>query len=138
MSATVSSSKQLQPLRALHHVGEIADGLGVGQIAALGDVAHRQVLLDQPGRRLRLGRAQAEARAELARHARANDRVVLLVPLADVVQKGGNEQRAPVLDGPDDLGRQRQLAPWRRRARCRSACPRCERDAHRPCSGGTC
>ena len=111
--------QQLQPLRALHHVGEVADGLGIGQIAALSDVAHRQVLLDQPDDGFGLRRRQPEARAQLARDARADDRVVLGVALADVVQEGGDKQRAPVLDGADDLGRQRQLVGWRRRARCR-------------------
>ena len=63
--------QQLQPLRALHDVGEVADGLGVADVAAEGDRAHQQVVLDEPGDGLGLGRAQAEARAERARDARA-------------------------------------------------------------------
>ena len=33
--------QQLQPLRALHDVGEVADGLGIADVAAEGDLAHQ-------------------------------------------------------------------------------------------------
>ena len=91
--------QQLQALRALHDVGEVADGLGVADVAAEGDLAHGQVLLDQPGDGLGLGRAQAEARTELAGDARADDGVVLVAALGDVVQEGRDVERAAVLDG---------------------------------------
>ena len=79
--------QQLQPLRALHDLGEILAGLGVGQVAALGDVAHRQVLLDQPGHRLGLRGRKAEARAQPAGDLTAKDRMVLGPALGDVVQE---------------------------------------------------
>ena len=63
--------QQLQPLRALHDVGEVADGLGIGNVAALRDVAHHQVLLDEPGDRLRLGRASVRGAGQSLRAMRA-------------------------------------------------------------------
>ncbi len=68
------------------------------------------MLLDEPRGRLRLGCAQTEARTQLARHARADDRVVLQLALADVVEERGHKERPPVLDRLDDLRRQRKLA----------------------------
>jgi hypothetical protein len=54
--------QELQPLGALHGPGEGADRARVGDIAAEGDVAHEQMVLDEPGDGFRLGRAHAKAR----------------------------------------------------------------------------
>ena len=62
---------------------------------------------------------QAEARAELARDAGADDRVIFLAALADVVQKRGDEQRAAVLIVLMICARQRQLGRERRPSRPR-------------------
>ena len=109
MSATVSSSSSFSRSGLCTTSAKSRIVFGIGQIAALRDVAHRQVLLDQPDDGLGLRRRQAEARTQLAGDARADDRVILGAALADVVQERGDVQGAPVLDGADDLGRQRQL-----------------------------
>ena len=101
--------QQLQPLAALHQIGEVADGLGVVEVAALGEGAHHQMMLDEPGRGLGLGRREAEPRAELARDAGAGMRMILVAALGDVVQEGRDVERAAIVDGADDLGRDRML-----------------------------
>ena len=65
--------QQLQPFGRLHHRGEILDGLAVGQVARLRHARHHEVVLDQPGDRLGVGRGKAETRAKPPRHARAGD-----------------------------------------------------------------
>jgi hypothetical protein len=102
--------EQLQPLGTLHDVGKGADRLGVSEIAALRGGAHRQMLLDEPGDRLRFCAVEAEAWAELPRDPCARDRVILVAPLRDVVEKSRDVQRPPVLDRADDRRRHRQLA----------------------------
>ena len=106
MSATVSTSKQLQPLRALHDVGKVADGLGIADVAAERHLAHAQMLLDQPGGGFHLGWRQAQARPQASGDAGADDGVILVAPLGDVVQERRNVERAAVLDGVDDAGGQ--------------------------------
>ena len=87
--------EQLHALQRLHHGGEVLDGLAVGQVARLRDRRHHEVLLDQPGDGLGVGRRQPEPRAEPARDARAGDRMVLDPALGDVVQEQRDiEQRA--------------------------------------------
>ena len=41
--------QQRQTLRRLHHVGEGLGGFGVRRVARLGDLAHQEVIFDQPG-----------------------------------------------------------------------------------------
>ena len=82
--------------------------------------------------------AQAEARAELARDARARQRVILDAPLGDVVQERRHVERAPVLDGLEDAWSTADAARRPCRARCRRARRRCGSDARPPCSDGTC
>ena len=93
----------------MHEVGEVADGLGIVQVAALGKLAHHQMILDQPDRRLGLGRGEAQAASQLLRDSRTGLRMVLVAPFGDVVQEGGHVQRAAIVDGADDVGRDRVL-----------------------------
>ena len=101
--------QQLQPLRALHQRGEIAHRLRIVEIAALRDLAHGEVVLDQPHRRLGLRGVEPEARAQLAGDAGAGDRMILVAALGDVVQERRDIERAPAVDGAHDLARQRVL-----------------------------
>ena len=99
--------QQLEAFRALHDIGEVAHGLGITDVAAEGDLAHGEMLLDQPGRRFDLGGRQAQARTQAARNARADDGVVFVAALGDVVQKGRDIQRTPVLHRVDNSGGER-------------------------------
>ena len=101
--------QELQPFAALHQGGEIANGLGVVEVAALGELTHGQVMLDQPRGGLGLGRVQAKPRAELAGDPRADDRMILVPSLGDVVNEGGDIERTAIVDGADDLARHRML-----------------------------
>ncbi len=56
------------------------------------------MLLDQPGDGVGLGGGQAEARTDLAGDAGADDGMILVAALADVVQEGRDVERAAVLD----------------------------------------
>ena len=60
---------------------------GIVQVAALGELAHDQVVLDQPGDGRDFVRTQAEARPQLAGDARADDGVILVAALGDIVQE---------------------------------------------------
>ena len=50
--------QQLQPFERLDHGGEILDGPAIGEIPRLGGDRHHQMLLDQPGDGLGLGRRE--------------------------------------------------------------------------------
>ena len=112
----MSTSRSFQPFAALHQGGKIAQGLGIVEVAALGELAHGEVMFDEPGRGLRLGRVEAQPRAKLARDARADDGVILVSPLGDVVNQGRDIERAAIVDGADDLARQRMFGGKRPRS----------------------
>jgi hypothetical protein len=99
--------KHLQPLEALHHRGEIEDGLPIVEVARLGGHRHQEMMLDEPGDILGLQRRQAEARAKPARDTGARDRVILGPALGDIVQEERDIEDDAVLDGGQDLARQR-------------------------------
>ena len=101
--------QQLQPLHGLHHAGEGLDRLRVGEVAALGDGRHQEMMLDEPGRGLGFGRIEAEPRPEPARDAGAGDRMVLGAALGDVVQEQRDVESPPVLDRAHDAVRERVL-----------------------------
>ncbi len=105
---------------------------GIVQIAALGEQAHRQMMLDQPGRRLGLGRGQPEARPSSRAMRAPAIGMVLLAALGDVVQEGGDVKRAAVVDGAHDLGRDRVLGRMLARARCPTGSRRCGSGARPP------
>ena len=90
--------QQCQPLRRLHDIGEGAGGFGVLQVACLGDFAHRQMVLDQPGDGIGLGRVEPEPRAEFAGDAGAGDRMVLRPPLGDIVQEQRDIKQPRVIE----------------------------------------
>ena len=112
--------QQLQPLPALHQGGKVAQGLGVVEVAALGEQAHGEMMLDQPGGGLGLGRREAEAGPELAGNAAAGDGMILVTALGDVMDKGRDVKRAAIVDGADDLARYRVLGGEASHARCRT------------------
>ena len=106
----------------MHHRGEILDGLAVGQIARLRHARHHQMIFDQPGDGLGVGRGEAEPRAEPPRHARAGDRMILDAALGDVVQEQRDvEHRAVAGQQLVDqiVGERRVLAAAASRSRCR-------------------
>ena len=104
--------EKLQPLQRLHHGGEILDRFAVGQIARLRHRRHHQMHLDQPGDQLGVGRRHAEPRAQPPRDARAGDRVILDLPLGDVVQEQRDIEHGAVLrlDRAHQLAGQREFA----------------------------
>jgi hypothetical protein len=102
--------KQLKPFAALHQRGKIPECLGVVQVTALREQAHGEVMLDEPSSGLGLGGVQSEARTKLPSDARADNRMILLTPLGDVVQEGRDVKGAAIVDGAHDLGRHRMLA----------------------------
>ena len=65
--------QQLEAFRALHDIGEVADGLGVADVAAEGDRLMVRCCSISQADGLGLGGAHAQARAQLARDARACD-----------------------------------------------------------------
>ena len=99
--------EKLQALRALHDVGEVTHRLGVADVATEGDLAHGEMLLDQPGGRLCFRRSQAQAGTKAAGDARADDRVILVPALGDVMQEGRHVERTTMLHGVDDAGGKR-------------------------------
>jgi hypothetical protein len=46
------NQEELQALHGLHHIRKGPDGGGVGEIAALGDGGHEQMVFDEPRRRI--------------------------------------------------------------------------------------
>ncbi len=103
MSQTVSTSSIFSRSSVCTVRGEGLDGLGVGEVAALRDGRHQQMVLDEPGDEVRLGSREAEARAELARDRAPGDRVVLRPALGDVVDEQRHRQHRAVADGRQDL-----------------------------------
>ena len=67
-------------------------------------MAHQQVIEDQPGDQLGLVLVQAEARTQLARHLRAEDGMVPLAALGDVVKQCGDICDAARIDLVDEAG----------------------------------
>ena len=99
--------QQLQALGRANDVREIADGLGIADIARLRIGAHDEMLLDQPYDHIGLARGQAQTRSEPAGDGCTDDGMILFAPLADVVQEGGQIERAAILDGLEKAMRER-------------------------------
>ena len=89
-----SASAAASTARACTMSAKVADGLGIADDRASARCRSSTDAARSARRRSRSRRRQAEARAEPAGNARADDRVVLVAPLADVVQEGGHD-RAP-------------------------------------------
>ncbi len=107
MSATVSTSSRRRRSGFCDDAGEGGDGARVGDVALLGEVAHHQVVLDQPGDQLDPCALQAQALAGLARGAGAGHLLAPRPALAGVVQQHGQEQRLAVVDQRHDRDGQR-------------------------------
>lgn len=70
----------------------------VGDVALLSEIAHHQVMLDQPGHQLDPLALQAQPLAGLARRPRPGLFLPADAALAGVVQQHGQEQGLAVLD----------------------------------------
>ena len=101
--------QQAQPFQRLHGLDEVADRLGVVDVAPERGVAHRQVPAHQPGHGLGLLGRQPDPRAEPERHLLADLRMVAAAPLADVVQQHRHVERAARLHGLHHPGGDRHL-----------------------------
>ena len=130
--------QQLQPLGRLHLRGEAADGLGIVDVELEGGAAHQQMPAHEPGDRLGLLGAEAEARTELLRHLLAQHRMVAAAALGDVVQQHGEIERAARIDRRHQRGRERQLVLQARRSRSCAGCRWRRWCARRRCRHGTC
>ena len=95
--------QQLQAFERLHDARERLDRARIGQIAALRDRRHIEMMLDQPGDGLGLRRGESETRAQAARDAGAGERMILLTPLGDVMEKQRHIQDAPRAQGRHQL-----------------------------------
>jgi hypothetical protein len=94
--------QQAQALGVLDDAGEGGDGAGVGDVALLGEVAHHQVMLDQPGDQLDLGAVDAQAFAGAAGGTGPGLLLAAHPALAGVVQQHGQEQGLAILDQRHD------------------------------------
>ena len=101
--------QQPQPLDRLHERRKRLDRPPVAEVAPLCGVGHDEMVFDQPDDDVRLGRRELKARAELARHLHAGQRMVFDATLGDVVQEQRDEERAPLGDRRDDLVDERML-----------------------------
>ncbi len=90
--------EHFQPLGTLHQIGEVAHGARIGDVAALGDVGHHEMVLHQPGDRFRFAGTHAEARAETARDGGAGIRMILVAAFRDVVEEDRHVDRVAALD----------------------------------------
>ena len=95
--------EHLQPLQRLHDRGEIEDGLAIVEVARLGDLAHGEVLLDQPDDGVGLRLVEAEARTQAPGDAGAGNGMILGTALGDVVQQDGDIEDGAVLDVVHEL-----------------------------------
>ena len=103
------AQQQAQPFRGLHGGDEVADGLGVVDVAFEGGAAHHQVVQHQPRDGFRLPIAETEARPQLAGDAGADLRVVTVPPLGDVVQQHGEIEGLARLHLADHRRRHRMV-----------------------------
>ena len=85
--ADCQHGQQVQPLARFHRLGEIGDRARVGDVAFLRHVGHDQMRAHQPFDRLDLFLGEPEPLADRARDPGAEDRMVLLPALADIVQE---------------------------------------------------
>jgi len=82
----------------LHQIGEVAHGARIGDVAALGDVGHDEMVLHQPGDGFGFAGAHAEARAEAARDGGAGIGMILVAAFRDVVEEDRHVDRVAALD----------------------------------------
>ncbi|CAM4376780.1 hypothetical protein PARU111607_15995 [Palleronia rufa] len=87
--------QQVQPLAGPHRLGEVADRARIAQVALLGHVRHQQVIAHQPLHRFGIGAVHPHPRADLACDAGAQDGVILVPALADVVEQQRDIENPP-------------------------------------------
>ena len=96
--------EQLQVFRALHLRGEIADDGRVVQVAALRNLAHRQVMLDDQPQRVAGGTVEAQAPGHVQRQSAANFGMAAGARgLAGVVQQQREVEHERPLHRPENL-----------------------------------
>jgi hypothetical protein len=91
-AADVGDGEQVerrQPAFVADEAGESAHHFRIGQILLLGDVGHRQVMLDQPDNQGSVFLRNAVFATEATRVRHAQLRVVAAAALGDVVEEGG-------------------------------------------------
>ncbi len=97
MSTSGHQAQHLQPLFETDQGGELLDDLGIFRVAMKGRARHPEVMPDQEVHDLGVFGRDPEALQHLVRHADAFDRVLLVAPLADVVeQQRQDEQLRPL------------------------------------------
>ena len=79
----------VEPLLALHGGGKVGNGSWVRQITALGDIAHHQMLIDQPFGQSRFSGTEAEAGPQLAGNTRTGNGMIFRASLGNIVQQHG-------------------------------------------------
>ncbi len=90
-------------------VGEVADDLGIAQVLLLRDLAHGQVVLDQPDDQVGILAGDAVLLAEAPRVGHAQHRVVAAAPLGDVVEQRGHGQHPGLVEVRHQLAAEREL-----------------------------
>ncbi len=99
--------QKAESLGALHLSHEVVDGLGVGKVALEGGVADQEMMAHQPGDGIGFARIQPEAGAQLAGDLLAEDRMIALPPLGDVVEQHRDIEHAARADLPEQRGGER-------------------------------
>ena len=86
-------AQHLQPLLETDQGGELLDDLGIFRVAMKGRARHPEVMPDQEVHDLGVFGRDPEALQHLVRHADAFDRVLLVAPLADVVEQQRQDEQ---------------------------------------------
>ena len=101
--------QHFQPFERLHDGAETFNGARIGQVAALRDGGHIEVMGNQPRHRLGLAFIQAKARAQNARHAFTGDGMIFGPSFGNVMQEDGHRQHFAIADGGQDFIGHRQI-----------------------------
>ena len=98
-----------QTLKRLHCVGKHLDRFGVRQIAAMRDVRHDKMRVDQPGDGICLGFRQTQTRAEFACDPRTCNGMIFIAALGNVMQEERDIKRSAIGDRGQDFRADRMV-----------------------------
>ncbi len=111
-AADVGDGQQIErgePSLVAHEARETLDDLRVTHVLLLRDLAHRQVMLDQPDDQLRVLVVDFVIAAEAPRVGHAERRVVAAAALRDIVEQRGDIEHPGPLEARDQLAAERIL-----------------------------